>query len=130
MKGLKKIVVELERADLKSVHVAAFMCARSTHNHPRVGVDCIKVVARWSCQQFNTIFIFRTLPSSVIPVLQLVATADSLPHLHHQVCHVLPLLVWVLLVIVFFRYLPGLPFVVLLLAALDPASGMSMLTSL
>ena len=73
----------------------------------------------------NTIFIFRTLPSSVIPVLQLVATADSLPHLHHQVCHVLPLLVWVLLVIFFFRYLPGLPVVVLLLAALDPASPKS-----
>ena len=83
----------------------------------------------------NTIFIFRTLPSSVIPMLQRVATADSLPHLHHQVCQVLPLLVWVLLVIFFFRYLPGLPVVVLLPAALDPASpksssGMSMLTSL
>ena len=58
LKGLKKIVVELERADLKSVCVAAIMWARSTHNHPRARVDCIKVVARWSCQANGTIFDF------------------------------------------------------------------------
>ena len=56
--GSPKIVVELERADLKSVCVAAFMCARSTHNHPRARVDCIKVVARWSCQAKRTIVYF------------------------------------------------------------------------